>query len=96
MLNEFLNLIGVKAPDIFAGFAGGVVRVALFGAWRSDPWGALGGVIAGTFSGMYLGPILPGYVGLVPNGGLTFIIGLAAMEVCQRLITLVTKWKINK
>jgi len=96
MLNQFLDLIGVKAADIFAGFAGGIVRVALLGTWRSDPWGGVGGVIAGTFAGMYLGPILPVYIGLKPNGGLTFIIGLAAMEVCQRLITLVTKWKINK
>ena len=92
MLNDFFNLIGVKSADIIAGFSGGVARVAIFGSPATGPWGAVGAIIAGTLTATFLGPVAPTYLGLKPSQAITFLVGLAGMEICQRIMWAITRW----
>jgi hypothetical protein len=81
--------LGVKMPDLIAGFAGGVLNALALK--RSDPWSIIGSVIAGGLMSNYLGESFAHYVGTTQlTSG--FLVGMGGMGLCQGLIAAVAKW----
>lgn len=81
--------IGVKMPDLVAGFAGGIVNAIALK--RSDPWSIVGSVIVGGLTSNYLAGAFTHYFGTeVATSG--FLVGLGGMALCQALIAGVAKW----
>ena len=85
-----LFTLGIKLPDLFAGFAGGVVNAFVFK--RSDPWAVAGSMVVGAFTANYLGEPATHVLGL-SNGASAFIVGIAGMAICQGIIAAVQNWK---
>lgn len=81
--------IGVKWPDLIAGFFGGVVNAIALK--RSDPWSILGSVIVGGITANYLTESFSHYLGTSP-GTSGFLVGVAGMGICQGIIASATKW----
>jgi membrane protease YdiL (CAAX protease family) len=92
----FLDAIGIKTAVIMAAFAGGLTRVALFGNGKAGAFSTTMGVIGGTLTAIYVGPVVPSYLGW-PDGGklssmTTFFVGVFAMEICKRISVAVSIW----
>ena len=85
----FLISLGVKMPDLIAGFAGGVVNAIALK--RSDPWSIISSVIVGGLTANYLTDPFTHYLG---TGQQTsgFLVGLAGMAICQGIIAGAAKW----
>jgi hypothetical protein len=81
--------LGVKMPDLIAGFAGGVVNAIALK--RSDPWSIIGSVVVGGLTANYLTDPFTHYLG---TGQQTsgFLVGLAGMAICQGIIAGAAKW----
>jgi hypothetical protein len=94
-LNDFLDVIGVKASVILAGFGGSVARIAFFGV-NGGVVNTLFAVAGGTITAIYLGPVGPGYLGWPSSGqatlAVTFIVGLFGMEICKQIGLAVGRW----
>ena len=88
--HAFLVELGLKLPDLVAGFAGGVVNAFVFK--RADPWSIVGSVIVGALTANYLGETAVRYLGL-GSGTAAFIVGLCGMAICQGLIEAAKRWK---
>lgn len=86
---SFWIQIGVKMPDLVAGFAGGVVNAIALR--RSDPWSIISSVIVGGLTSNYLAEAFTHYVGTQQQTS-GFLVGLAGMALCQGLIASVAKW----
>lgn len=88
--NDFLAWLGVNVPDLFAGFAGGVVNAFVFK--RADPLSILGSMVVGAFTANFLSGPIGHYLGT--NGGASaFIVGLAGMGICQGIVEAAKNWK---
>lgn len=89
MLNDFLNLIGIKAPTIIAGFSGAVARVGLLGTGGIGVIQTILGVLGGTLAAVYLGPLGPSYLGWQQNAAatsaITFLVGMFGLEVTKQI-----------
>lgn len=90
----FFVSIGVKMPDLIAGFAGGVVNAFVFK--RSDPASIVGSMIVGALTANYLSDsfaaFLNRFVG-TSAGAAAFIVGLAGMAICQGIVEAAKNWR---
>lgn len=86
----FLLTIGVKVPDMLAGFAGGVVNAFVFK--RGDPWSVAGSMVVGALTSNYLGEPAAHLLGL-SNGPSAFIVGVAGMALCQGIVAAAQNWR---
>lgn len=86
----FLIQLGVKIPDLIAGFAGGVVNAIALK--RSDPWSIIGSVIVGGLTANYLTDVIAHYTG-TSGGTAAFIVGLAGMALCQGIVEAAKSWR---
>lgn len=85
----FLIQLGVKAPDLIAGFFGGVVNA--FVLKRSDPWSIIGSVVVGGLTANYIAEPFARYLGTCQGTG-AFLVGLAGMAICQGIIGAAKNW----
>lgn len=88
-MSDLFSNLGVKIPDLVAGFAGGVVNALLF--QRTDPVAALVSVVVGGLTANYAAATFSKMSGL-EIGFAGFIVGLGAMVICQGLLAGVKKW----
>jgi hypothetical protein len=86
----FLIQIGVKMPDLIAGFAGGVVNAFVFK--RADPVSIIGSMIVGALTANYLSESVGHYIG-TSGGAAAFIVGLAGMAICQGIVEAAKSWR---
>lgn len=92
-----LDDLGLNAPRLIAGFAGGVVHAIVFK--ERNPGAVIGSVIAGTLTANFLSPLVAHYASFLGDGSCAFLVGLTAMAICQGLVSLVrakTKEAVGK
>ncbi len=82
--------LGVKMPDLIAGFAGGVVNAFVFK--RADPVSIIGSMIVGALTANYLSESVGHYIG-TSGGASAFIVGLAGMAICQGIVEMAKSWR---
>lgn len=83
-----LSDLGLSAPRLIAGFAGGLLYA--FVVKEREPWAVVGSVVAGALTANFLGDAVAHYVpGWVGPGGISFFTGLTAMAICQGLVAMV-------
>ena len=90
---DFRNVLlelGIRLPDLLAGFAGGVAHA--FVIKDSNPFMVLGSVVVGALAANYLVEPAAVYFNL-SRGPAGFIIGLTAMVLCQGLIAAAKSWR---
>jgi hypothetical protein len=75
--------LGIKLPDLIAGFAGGVVNAFVFN--RAAPWAVIGSILVGGFTANYLGEPVARMIGM-SLGASSFVVGLGGMALCQALV----------
>lgn len=104
MAGDFLQDIGVKVPDLFAGLAGGVVRT-LFDYSNFKPLVTILSAISGALTANYLAAtfaagfdkLFHSWFGVdLDHGVAGFIVGLTAMTLCQAIILRVRRWSGEK
>lgn len=89
MSDDFFSIIGFKAQDLIAGFAGGFVNAIVFK--KSSPWAVMGSIVVGGFTANYLSIPISNFLGTSPNAS-AFIIGLAGMAICQAIVESAKTW----
>lgn len=82
--------LGVKVPDLVAGFFGGVVNA--FVMKRADPWSIMGSMVVGALTANYLSDPIGRYLG-TGSGTTGFLVGLAGMAICQGVLEAAKSWK---
>jgi hypothetical protein len=89
MSDDFWSSIGFHLKDLVAGVAGGAARSFLFRKFK--PWAIIGSVVVGGISANYLASVVSNFLGtpLLPSA---FIVGLAGMELCGRIIESAGSW----
>jgi hypothetical protein len=84
-----LEEFGLNAKLLIAGFAGGVVHAIV--VKQTKPLAVIGSVLTGTLTANFLTPAAAHYVGgWLNESGAGFIVGLAAMAICQGMMALVS------
>lgn len=89
-MKDQLAELGLRVHDLIAGFAGGVVNAFVFR--RTAPYAVISSIIAGALTANYLGAHAARMLGL-SGGAAAFIVGLAAMAVCQRIVEAARNWR---
>lgn len=89
-MKDLLHELGIRLPDLIAGFAGGAVNAVVFK--RSAPAAIVGSVLVGAFTANYLGEAAARLVGM-SGGAAAFIVGLAGMAICQAIVSAARRWK---
>ena len=87
---NLLVQLGVKTPDLVAGFAGGVVNAFVFK--RADAWSVIGSMVVGALTANYLSDAVGKMVG-TSGGAAAFIVGLAGMAICQGIVEAAKSWR---
>lgn len=87
---NLLVQLGIKLPDLVAGFGGGVVNAFVFK--RADPVSIVGSMIVGALSANYLAESFTRYLGTSQGAG-AFIVGLAGMAICQGIVEAAKSWR---
>lgn len=82
--------LGIKLPDLVAGFGGGVVQAIVFK--RADPASIIGSMLVGALTANYLGETFSRYLGTAAGAG-AFIVGLAGMAICQGIVEAAKSWR---
>jgi len=82
--------LGIRMPDLIAGFAGGVVNAFVFK--RSDAIAIIGSIVVGSFTANYLSETVGRYLGTSP-GASAFNVGLAGMAICQGIVEAAKSWR---
>lgn len=82
--------LGINAPDMLAGFAGGVVNAFVFK--QSNAVAIVGSIIVGAFTANYLGATFSHYLG-TSQGTSAFIVGVAGMAICQGIAQAASSWR---
>lgn len=88
---SLLLQLGIKLPDLLAGFMGGVVNAFVFR--RSDPFSIIGSMVVGALTANYLGEIATKYIPGTSGGASAFIVGLAGMAICQGIVEAAKSWR---
>lgn len=91
-LRDILDSLGLQAPDIVAGFAGGVVNA--FVLRKVNPYEAISSVVVGALTAGYLSD-LARHITSLDGGGVAFVVGLTAMALCQGLFEAARKIRIR-
>lgn len=86
----FLLNIGLRIPDLVAGFFGGVVNAVVMK--RSDPWSVLGSMVVGALTANYLTEPFGHYFSTGP-GTTGFLVGVAGMAIVQGIIEAAKGWR---
>src|SRR3990167_6002713 len=89
-LHGVLLYLGIKLPDLIAGFGGGGRTPPNQGP--NKPLGGRTLVIVGSLTANYLGGPAAQFIGL-GSGAATFIVGLTGMAVCQGIMEAGRKWR---
>lgn len=89
-MKEWLAELGLRLPDLVAGFAGGVTNA--FVMRRAEPVAIVGSVVVGTLTAAYLGEPAARALG-TSGSAAAFIVGLAGMAVCQGIIAAVKRYR---
>lgn len=87
---DLLLELGLRIPDLIAGFAGGVVNAVVFK--RSNPWAIIGSILVGMFTANYLGETFAGYL-RVNVGTASFLVGIGGMAIVQSAMDVIQKWR---
>lgn len=97
---DFLKEVGLKAPDLFAGLSGGIVRT-LFET-RFKPVVTILSAVSGGLTANFLAqPFSVGFDKIfsawfggvsIDHGVAGFFVGLTAMTICQSIIAKVRRW----
>jgi hypothetical protein len=82
--------LGLRLPDLIAGFAGGVVNALVF--HRAEPLSIVTSTVVGALTANYLGEPSSHVTGL-SEGASSFVVGLAAMAITQGIMTAVQQWR---
>lgn len=82
--------LGIRLPDLVAGFGGGVVNAIVFK--RADPVSIIGSMIVGALTANYLTDSVSHYLG-TGSGASAFIVGLAGMAICQGIVEAAKSWR---
>lgn len=89
-MSDPLLAIGIRAQDLIAGMAGGIVNAFVF--QRSNPVAIIGSVVVGALTAAYLTEPATKLTGT--TGGATgFIVGMGAMAICQGIMSQIAKWR---
>lgn len=89
--------LGLKLPDLVAGFAGGVVNAFVFK--RADPWSVAGSMVVGAFTANYLGEPATHLVSsifggtAISSGASAFVVGVTGMAICQGIMRAIQAWR---
>ena len=89
-MSDILAEIGIRAQDIVAGLAGGVVNAFVF--QRSNPAAIVGSVVVGSLTAAYLTEPASRFFGTT-GGATAFLVGLCAMAICQAVVAAASKWR---
>lgn len=87
---SLLVQLGIKIPDLVAGFGGGVVNAIVFK--RADPASIIGSMIVGALTANYLTEPVSRYLGTSQSAS-GFIVGLAGMAICQGIVEAAKSWR---
>jgi hypothetical protein len=89
MSDDFLSSLGFQLKDLVPGIEGGIAHVFLFR--KSKPWDIISSIVVGGLAANYLGPTVSNVTG-TPEGAAAFIVGLAGMAICQRIVESAGSW----
>lgn len=89
-LREILLELGVKAPDLVAGFAGGIVNAVVFR--RVNPTAIVGSVLVGMFTANYLGSAVAVYIH-TSDSTASFLVGVGGMAFVQSIVEAMKSWR---
>lgn len=89
-MKELFLELGIDIKMIVAGFVGGVVHTFIFR--QTDPYTAIGSIIAGIGTANYVGRAAASVFGISEGFG-GFAVGLSAMAVCQGIVAAAKQFK---
>lgn len=89
-IREMLIDLGVKAPDLVAGFAGGVVNAVIFR--RVGPAAIVGSVLVGMLTANYLGAPVAQYI-RTSDSTASFLVGVGGMAFVQSIAEAMRTWR---
>lgn len=89
-LHELLIWLGIKVPDLIAGFLGGVVNAFVFQRQGVVP--VIGSMIVGAITANYMASTV-GKVFMLSDGPAGFVTGLCGMAICQGVFAVISKWR---
>lgn len=82
--------LGIKLPDLFAGFAGGIVNAAR--SRKLDPWAVVSSMVVGGLMANYMADTFSQFLGNKP-GFAAFCIGAAGTPLAQGIIEASRSWR---
>lgn len=88
MMKDLLAELGVRLPDLVAGFAGGVVNAFVFK--RSTPVAVIGSVVVGALTASYLGEPTAKILS-ISIGTACFLVGVGGMALVQAILDQASK-----
>lgn len=86
---DLLLQLGIKLPDLLAGFGGGVVNALALK--RSDPWSIITSVMIGGIMANYMAETFGRWAGTTQQVS-GFLVGVGGMALAQGLIAAVSRW----
>ena len=89
---SLLEWLGLRVPDLIAGFAGGLVNAFVFR--RSEPWAVIGSLVVGAATANYLGEPSARLLSL-SEGAASFLVGIAGMAICQGIVAAAQNYRFN-
>jgi len=89
-MSGWLHELGIRIPDLVAGFAGGVVNAFVFR--RADPLSIIGSVVVGALTANYLGEPVAKLIGTTQPVA-AFLVGIGGMAFVQGLIEGMKGWR---
>lgn len=93
-VGDSLVELGLRLPELIAGFAGGVVSALVVP--QSSPVKLVSSVLVGALTANYLGAPAAAYLGFTSPGALgsaAFIVGLGGMAICQGIVEAIKRWR---
>ena len=83
MSDDFFSMIGIHLKDLIGGFAGGLAYA--FRLKKADAWSILGSIVVGGLTANYLTATVAKFLG-TSTEFTAFVVGLAGMAICRRII----------
>lgn len=81
--------LGIRVPDLLAGFMGGVVNALFFVKGR--PIDVVASLVGGAITANYLTSAVAHVAGL-DQGVAGFVVGVTAMAICQSFFSVASAW----
>ena len=86
------TLLGIKLTNLTGGTAGGIAAAIIFN--KSGVFSILGTVTLGALTSAYMSDWCSQYFGNF-GGGISFVVGLCAMAICQQIMSVAKKWSFQ-